>query len=352
MSINIDTERAIELYKTLSTEELSQEADRVCRELYGERVFLRGLIEFSNYCHCDCLYCGIRASNEDVHRFRMSEEDIINTAVLGYERKLRTFVLQSGEDSYYTTEMLCRIVETIKARSNNEAAITLSCGIKSSSEYAELQAAGADRYLIRFETSDPDLHKYLRGGISLKRRLKALEDLKMCGFETGSGFMVGLPGESEETRINNALLCKSLELDMVGIGPFIPHPATPLKDSERYDIDMTVRITALVRLLLPEANLPASTATGTVDPLGREKALAAGANVLMPNITPKELKQYYLLYPDKICLDESGYECIGCLNGRVGTIGKKLTLERGDSLSGARRKKLQFSELNREESFV
>ena len=326
-------DQIIDFYKTSDTEQLSQKAEEVCREQYGNKVFLRGLIEFSNYCDCECLYCGIRKSNSKVYRYHLDEAKILETVKKGYNSGLKTFVLQSGEDHYYTNYQLAGIVEKIKKITDEKAAVTLSCGIKSKKDYAELKSAGADRYLIRFETSDPKLHQYLRDGISFKRRLKTLEDLKECGFEVGSGYMVGLPGETEETRINNAILCSELELDMLGVGPFIPNPDTPLKDSFQHGIELTIRATALARLLLPKANIPATTAAGSIDSLGREKVLKAGANVLMPNITPVDSKQHYLLYPGKICLDESGFECMGCLAGRVATIGKELSLERGDSRS-------------------
>lgn len=332
-STNLTINEIIDFYRRATLDELIQLANSVCEKNYGNKVFIRGLIEFSNYCNRNCLYCGIRSDNNTVNRYRLEKEEIVAIAEKGYNQGLRTFVLQSGEDNYYSLKDFCYIIEKIKALSNNEAAITLSCGIKSKKDYQELKKAGADRYLIRFETSDPELHKYLRAGISLEHRIKALEALKECGFETGSGYMVGLPGETEEIRINNALLAKKLDLNMLGIGPFIPHPATPLKNSKQEGLELTIKATALVRILLPDANIPATTAAGSLDNLGREKALKAGANVLMPNITPKEAKKHYLLYPGKICLDESGFECINCLQNRVATINKTITLERGDSLS-------------------
>lgn len=327
----MNTNEIIDFYKTADLETLTEKANSVCEKNYGKKIFLRGLIEFSNYCKCDCLYCGIRRSNSKVYRYRLQPEEILKIVQSGYKRGLRTFVLQSGEDNYYTNEMLVKIVENIKKITNNEAAVTLSCGIKTRKEFQELKFAGADRYLIRFETSDPVLHKYLRAGISFKERIQTLEHIKSCGFETGSGYMVGLPGETEEIRIKNALLCKDLGLDMLGVGPFIPHPETPLKDSKVNEIELTIKATALARLLLPEVNIPATTAAGSLDSLGREKVLKSGANVLMPNITPSEYKKNYLLYPGKICLDESGFECMGCLAGRATAIGKELSLERGDS---------------------
>ena len=323
----------ITFYKNSTTDKLANQANKICLNNYGNKIFVRGLIEFSNYCNKDCLYCGIRKTNKKIVRYRLNEQEIIHIVKQGYERNLKTFVLQSGEDDYYTLDILCSIILKIKEVTKNEAAITLSCGIKTKSEYQKLKQAGADRYLLRFETSDAVLHSYLRNGISFKKRIKALESLKECEYEVGSGYMTGLPNETEETRINNALLCRKLKLDMVGIGPFIPHPDTPLKDYKLDNFDITKRSIALVRMLLPMANIPATTATGSVDELGREKILQAGANVLMLNITPEHLKQYYLLYPGKKCLDEHGLQSIPDLETKMRKINKQISFERGDALS-------------------
>lgn len=328
-----DAGNILSFYRSATTAELSARADAVCREVYGDSVYLRGLVEFSNFCGRDCLYCGIRLSNAAVSRYRMAPGEIVETVRAGREMGLKTFVLQSGEDDYFTTKVLSGIVEKIKTIAGGDSALTLSCGIRPKKDYLELKKAGADRYLIRFETSDAKLHSYLRNGVSLERRITALRDLRDCGYEVGSGFMVGLPGETEETRINNALLCRELELDMIGIGPFIPHPGTPLKDSPQMPFELALRSVALVRLLLPYSNIPATTAAGSLDPEGREKMLAAGANVLMPNITPVEFKKNYLLYPNKICLDEDGTHCIGCMRIRVGAVDKTLVNEAGFSKS-------------------
>jgi biotin synthase len=333
----MDLKEIIDFYKNSTLEELTKEALVVCRKNYGNLVFVRGLLEFSNYCSMDCLYCGIRNSNSGIERFRLESAEIIKIAVQGYDRGFRSFVLQSGEDAFYDVKKLATIVDGIREKTGDEAAITLSCGIFSKYDYHELMKAGANRYLLRFETSDPGLHVYLRNGMPLERRLKALRDLKELGYETGSGFMTGLPGETEETRINNALMCKELELDMVGIGPFIPHPDTPLKNSVIHDIDLVLQSTALVRLMLPEANIPATTATGTLDPEGREKVLCAGANVIMVNITPVEAKKNYLLYPGKICLDEDGMKCLECIGVKIAGTGKVLAMERGNSISWGKR---------------
>ena len=325
-------EEIIDFYRHASDPELFSRADHVCRENYGRKVFLRGLVEFSNHCTQDCLYCGIRKSNCNVHRYRLTEDEIVETVIEGYEGGFRTFVLQGGEDPCFTTERLCRLIARIKSI-DDDAAVTLSAGIRSRESFRSLKGAGCDRYLIRFETSDPGLHRYLRGGITLDRRLRALADLKDLGFEVGSGFMTGLPGETEETRVKNALLCHEYGFDMVGIGPFIPHPGTPLAGALQQPVELSLRAVALVRLLLPLANIPATTAAGTLDRDGRERMLSAGANVLMPNITPVRFKKDYLLYPNKICLEENGFESVEILGKKAELIDRELSFERGDSLS-------------------
>jgi len=332
--------KIIDFYRKASLEELSKNADTVCRENYGNKVFLRGLIEFSNYCSMDCLYCGIRKSNTKVERYRLTEEEILSTVKMGFKIGFRTFVLQSGEDSFFSTKIMAGIIEKIKNITGGGAAITLSCGIRPKSDYRIFKNAGADRYLLRFETSEPALHHYLRNGIPLENRLKALYDLKELGYETGSGYMLGLPGETEEIRIKNALLCVELELDMIGIGPFIPHPDTPLANAKKESLELTLRATSLLRLLLPKSNIPATTAAGSISPNGRERMLAAGANVLMPNLTPTAYKKNYLLYPGKICIDEDGEKCISCLSFRLNSIGKDICFERGDSIKYREGKKL------------
>ena len=312
--------------------QLMEEAAAVSRRVFGGKVFLRGLIEYSNHCGCNCLYCGIRRDNPGVERYRLSDEAVYAAVDSGFGRGLRTFVLQGGEDPAFDVSRLCGLVKGIKERTRGEAALTLSCGILPREAYAELKAAGADRYLIRFETSDPELHKYLRGGVTLERRLQALYDLKSLGFQTGSGFMVGLPGETEDTVVNNVRLAEEIGLDMVGIGPFIPHPETPLKDSPQVALGLALRTTAFLRVVCPQAHIPATTAAGSLEPDGREQMIRRGANVVMPNLTPVEAKKNYLLYPGKICLDEDGLQCIGCLGMRIKSTGFEMSFDRADGL--------------------
>lgn len=307
-------------------------AQKACDLTYGKKVYLRGLIEFSNYCVCDCLYCGIRRSNEKVKRYSLSDEEIIEIVQKGVLRGIKTFVFQSGEYHLDLPERMARLLFTLRQKVGEEIAFTLSCGVYPREVYREWKKAGADRYLLRFETSDENLFMTLCPGKTLSQRLQALEDLRFEGYAVGSGFMVGLPGETEDVLLKNILLARELRLEMVGIGPFIAHPDTPLAHVPSLPIEQTVRATALLRLLLPWANIPATTAAGSLHPRGREMMLEAGANVLMPNLTPKEKKPHYLLYANKICINEDGWECLSCLSFRVKSVDKHISFDRGDSI--------------------
>jgi len=325
-----DYRYAEQLFRENNLEALTTLAAKVTRKSFGSSVYLRGLIEFSNYCISNCLYCGIRRDNAKVNRYRLTDEEIFSAVDTGFAIGLRTFVLQGGEDPYFTVDKLAEISAGIKKRTHGEAALTLSCGILTHEEYRVLKSAGADRYLLRFETSDPELHRYLRDGIGLERRLEALEDLKTLGFQTGSGFMVGLPGETEDTVIENIKLCSELELDMAGIGPFIPHHDTPLAGSPQIPLELSLKATALLRIACPDTHIPATTAAGTLEPDGRERMIKCGANVVMPNLTPTTVKKDYLLYPGKICLDEDGLQCIGCLGLRIASVNGEMSFDRAD----------------------
>ena len=288
---------------------------RTCTDQWqGKKVFLRGLIEVTNYCVQNCLYCGIRRDNQKVMRYRMDEEQILSLVREGFQRRFRTFVLQGGEDPEFPPIRLARLCKKIYSLTRGEAAITF--GNLPRSGYRLISLEGANRYLLRFETSDPILHKRLRNGIPLSRRLQALEDIRWAGLEVGSGFMVGLPGETEEIRIGNVLLAKELDIDMGGVGPFIPHPDTPLGDSPQVDLEPAIRST---------------TAAGSLDSRGRERMLEAGANVLMPNLTPQPLKKAYSLYPGKSSEEKLDYYGISSLSQRVAEIGLELSWERGDA---------------------
>ena len=322
----------------LPTANLVAEADRIRTERYGDGVWIRGLMEFTNHCACNCLYCGLRRENRKIGRYSLEENVLLDAARAAFDRGIRTFVLQGGEDPLWTTDRLCAIVRAIKEQTSGEAAVTLSCGIRSPGEYRALRDAGMDRYLMRFETSDRELHECLRDGVSLERRLRALRDLREAGVEVGSGFMVGLPGETEKTRRENLELCRDLELDMIGIGPFIPNPDTPLFAAAPGTIEETVRMTAIVRIILPDANIPATTAAGSLFAEGREAMLAAGANVLMPNITPLSVRMLYLLYPGKDTIRQDGVQELDEIAGHLRALGRTMRLDRGDSRSSARRR--------------
>lgn len=322
----------IDLYRSNDNEKLFKAAWDVTTQYHRDNVYLRGLIEFTNECNLDCHYCGIRKSNDNVLRYTLCSQDIISIAEKGWKDGLKTFVLQGGEELGFDKDTICETVEGIKRVTNNEVAITLSCGIKSLQTFKDFKSAGADRYLLRFETSDEELHKKIRNGITLSKRLEALDNIRAANLQVGSGYMTGLPGETEDIRINNALLCQKLELDMVGIGPFIPHQDTPLGDSKQEDLIHAIRGTALLRLLLPKAHIPATTAAGSLKPTGREDMIKAGANVLMPNLTPVAVKKDYLLYPGKICLDENGSQCMSCMGLRVKSVGREVSMARADAL--------------------
>lgn len=321
-----------------STEELVAEADGIRRRLHGEGVWIRGLLEFTNRCSCNCLYCGLRRDNGKVVRYSLDEEEILRSVEAAFARGLRTFVLQGGEDAHWSTDRLCRLVEAVNVRTSGEAALTLSCGIRSRDDYRRLADSGADRYLLRFETAHGARHARLRDGVSLKRRLQALDDLRETGFEVGSGFMVGLPQETDEDRLDNLCLSVDLELDMVGIGPFIANPDTPLAQEPSGSMEETVRMTAALRILLPRANIPATTAAGSLAEGGREAMLNAGANVLMPNITPLAYREQYLLYPGKDTISQDGIRDLDEIEARLLRLGRRADLGRGDSLAYRRRR--------------
>ncbi len=316
--------------------ELFSRADAACRAVFGGRVYVRGLIEATNRCVRNCLYCGIRRGNARIGRYSLDDDTLLAAVRRGWEAGIRSFVIQGGEDPAFGPERLAGLAHAVKELTGGEAALTYSFGTMDKASYALMKRAGADRYLMRFETSDPALHERLRGS-PLSERLAALEALAELGYEVGSGFMTGLPGASEDRLEEDVRLAASLRLDMAGIGPFIPHPDTPLGGEHGHGVLPALRAVAALRLALPLANLPATTAMGSVEPDGRERALACGANVLMPNIGPVGVKKQYELYPGKICLDEDGLSCVGCLSLRVKTVGKALDMDRGDSPSALAR---------------
>ena len=309
---------------------LREEALHLRRQYYGNKVFTRGLIEFTNYCKNNCRYCGIRSGNRNVRRYRLSEEDIMECCESGYELGYRTFVLQGGEDPYYTDEQMAAIIRRIKSRFP-DAAVTLSIGEKSYESYRKFREAGADRYLLRHETADEDLYRALHPqAMSLENRKKCLWHLKELGYQVGAGFMVGAPGQTTAHLAKDLVFLQELEPHMVGIGPFIPHHDTIYAEEKAGSVELTLFLLSVIRIMLPQVLLPATTALGTLDPLGREKGLAAGANVVMPNLSPVKNRKLYELYDNKICTGEEAAECRNCLSHRVRQVGFELVDERGD----------------------
>ena len=308
---------------------LFQEADKVRKQYCGDQVHLRGIIEFSNYCGQDCLYCGLRQSNDQTTRYRMSLDEIISSAQRAVELSIPTVVLQSGEDPFYSVDDLCHVVREIKKLN---IAVTLSVGERAREDYQRFKDAGADRYLLRFETSDEKLYARLRPGHRFSERLQCLRWLKELGYQAGSGIMVGLPGQSLESMADDILLFQSLGLDMIGIGPFLPHPNTPLAGDKSVGIEMVLKVIALTRIVTKNAHIPATTAVGTLDAQGRQKALACGANIIMPNITPMQYRKFYEIYPDKICLSENAATCRGCVERMIIAAGRTVGTGFGHTL--------------------
>ncbi len=313
--------------------ELFRSADEIRRKYYGTDVYIRGLIEFTNICKNDCLYCGIRRGNSAAERYRLSREDILSCCENGYELGFRTFVLQGGEDPYYTDDMICSIVSEIKNRFP-DCAVTLSIGEKDETSYAAYRKAGADRYLLRHETADDAHYQKLHPAeMSLSRRKSCLFSLKKLGYQVGSGFMVGSPYQTGENLVQDLRFLQELDPDMIGIGPFIPHKDTPFGGFAGGTLELTLRTIAILRHLFPKALIPATTALGTIHPTGREQGLKAGANVVMPNLSPVKVRGLYTLYDNKICTGEEAAECRFCLENRVKNAGYKIVTARGDALS-------------------
>lgn len=313
-----------------SDEKLFEAADAVRREHYGIDVFLRGLIEFTNVCQNDCYYCGIRKSNHHAERYRLTTEEILSCCDNGYEMGFRTFVLQGGEDPRNTDEAICSIVDRIKTQFP-DCAVTLSIGERSRDSYQALFHAGADRYLLRHETAtDGHYRKLHPTELNLENRKRCLYDLKEIGFQVGAGFMVGSPGQTAKELVADLRFLQQLQPDMIGIGPFIPHHETPFAAEKPGTLEMTLRMLSILRLMFPYALLPATTALGTISPIGRELGLKAGANVMMPNLTPNHARKHYDLYDNKICMDESAGKCRYCQENRVRTAGYRIVCDRGD----------------------
>lgn len=303
-------------------------ADRVREKYLGDAVHLRGLIEFSNYCKCSCRYCGLRCGNKKLKRYRMTIEEIYQTALRAHALGYRTVVLQAGEDQYYDADKIAALVCRLKKLG---LAVTLSCGIRSYEEYRLWREAGADRYLLKHETADPKLYKALHPDSSLEERLDCLLQLRRLGYQVGSGCIVGLPGQNLETLASDLLLLKELDVEMAGIGPFIPHPETPLASVPKGSVELTLKMIAVLRLLLPLAHLPATTALATVDHDSRAQALCCGANVVMPNVTPQKYKQLYEIYPEKAGTNVASTQNRRQIIELITALGRKVATDQGHS---------------------
>lgn len=309
---------------------ISEKAQRIRQQSYGTDVYVRGLIEFSNICKNDCLYCGIRCSNTHCDRYRLTKEQIMECCQMGYALGFRTFVLQGGEDPYFTDEILCEIVHQIKQQ-YPDCAVTLSVGERSRTSYQRLFDAGADRYLLRHETADKLHYQKLHPArMSFDNRMRCLKDLQEIGYQVGCGFMVGSPDQTPETLAADLKFLEEFQPDMCGIGPFIPHKDTPFGTKPAGTLDETLWLLSIIRLMLPYVLLPATTALGTIHPQGREKGILAGANVVMPNLSPVSVRKKYELYDNKICTGDEAAECRQCLAGRMQSIGYELVTDRGD----------------------
>ncbi|WP_287190173.1 [FeFe] hydrogenase H-cluster radical SAM maturase HydE [Syntrophothermus sp.] len=313
---------------------LYDRADRVRQKYVGDEVHLRGLIEFSNYCRKNCNYCGIRRGNRKLQRYRMSAEEILATVAVAERLGYKTVVLQSGEDMYYTVGKLVDIIRRIKQEA--DVAITLSIGERSREEYERLHEAGADRFLIRFETSNRELYSRLHPDSDYDERMQILVWLKEIGYQVGSGVMIGLPGQTLEDLAMDILKFRELDLDMVGVGPYICHEETPLAGNANGTVEMTFKVIALTRIVTRDAHIPATTALATLRPTdGREKALELGANVVMPNVTPAKYRALYELYPAKVCIGEEAEQCQACMHGRIYSLGRPISQGYGHSFKRA-----------------
>jgi biotin synthase len=324
---NFSKKELIEILKDDSQNSwLFSYADKVRKENVGDEVHLRGLIEFSNICKRNCKYCGLRSENKTLERYRISAQDIVKYAQKASEMGYKTIVLQSGEDEYFSREVLCKIIEEIKKL---DVALTLSVGERSFDDYKAFKDCGADRYLMRIETTDKDLYKKMHPNMDYENRVECLKTIKKLGYETGTGCLVGLNGQTLDSLAQDILFFKELDADMVGIGPFIAHPQTPLKDDPNGNFTLALKVMALTRLMMPNINIPATTAMETLNPNGRVIALQSGANVVMPNVTTTEYRAKYEIYPNKICINENPSMCRNCIEGKIKSIGRTIATSQG-----------------------
>ena len=324
---NLSKEEIVELLKS-DNDDLFKAADEVRHNFVGDEVHLRALLEFSNICRCNCYYCGLRAENKSAERYRLSGEEIIDLATKAVSYGYRTIVMQSGEDLYFTADYLAEILREIKKLTPTPA-ITLSIGERAYDEYKVLKDAGADRFLLRIETTDRELYKKLHPNMDFDNRVRCLKDLKTLGYEMGTGSLIGLPDQTLESIAEDILFFKEIGADMIGVGPFIPHKETPLKDAKGGTFELARKVMSIIRLLMPDINIPATTAMETLNPNGRLIALQSGANVVMPNATEGDYRRKYEIYPGKICINDSPAQCRGCISSKIESIGRTISKEQG-----------------------
>lgn len=324
---NLTKEAIVELLKN-DNETLFKAADEVRKEFVGDEVHLRALLEFSNICRCNCYYCGLRGENKLAERYRLTKEEIIDLARKAVLYGYRTIVMQSGEDLFFTADYLAEILREIKKLTPTPA-ITLSIGERTYEEYKILKEAGADRFLLRIETTDRELYKKLHPNMDFDNRVRCLKDLKKLGYEVGTGSLIGLPDQTLESIADDILFFKEIGADMIGVGPFIPHKETPLKDAKGGTFELARKVMAIIRLLMPDINIPATTAMETLNPNGRLIALQSGANVVMPNATEGDYRRKYEIYPGKICVNDSPAQCRGCITSKIEAIGRTISKEQG-----------------------
>ncbi|MBQ9857567.1 MAG: [Oscillospiraceae bacterium] len=327
----------VQLFETYTEDDLEYAmalARSITVKNFGKTIYFRGIVEFSNYCKNDCYYCGIRCSNKNVSRYRLTPEDILKCCDEGYEAGFRTFVLQGGEDGWFNDERMCEIIRTIKAK-YPDCAVTLSLGERSRESYEKMYDAGADRYLIRHETAD-EVHYNILHPVhqTLENRMRCLRDLKEIGYQTGCGIMVGSPGQTSETMAKDMVFMQEFEPEMIGIGPFLPHKDTPFKDKSAGSVKLTLFALALSRIMLPWVLLPATTALGTAEGDGRKMGVLAGCNVVMPNLSPIEVRKKYMLYDNKAGTDISAQQGIAILRQQMEEIGYEVVIGKGDFRKG------------------
>ena len=327
--MSMDIEYLLTTSDPIAIDRLKEEACRVRNEVYGRRVFMRGLIEISNHCKNNCQYCGIRRDAK-CRRYRLSKEQILDCCRTGYRLGFRTFVMQGGEDVWFTDEVMCDIVETVK-REFSDCAVTLSLGERGRESFRRLRDAGADRYLLRHETADADHYRHLHPAeMTLEHRMQCLHDLRELGYQVGAGFMVGSPGQTVETLKKDLAFIEEFKPEMVGIGPFIPAAGTPFEGESAGSVEITLRLLAIIRVMHPHVLLPATSALGTMHPQGRERAIAAGANVVMPNLSPQDTRALYSIYNNKLSTGSEAAESAADIRLRMAAIGMEVPMDRGD----------------------